>query len=135
MRTRLLAYPLHYSRAKAVHNDTENVRNAYLARTCGPVDYSGGPQIGPRMAISLAQIAQGTPQNATLIKGLIMTVSGAYGRDYKSLKAAKQDWTDGKDFIIRDLFHGVGRYVNKEDAGAMSVMVRYQQDRRIGELQ
>ena len=31
------------------------------------------------------------------------TVIPAYGRDYKSAAAAKQDWKDGKDFIIADL--------------------------------
>jgi hypothetical protein len=66
-----------------------------------------------------------------------MTVSGAYGRDYKSLKAAKADWDAGKDFIIRDLFSGgAGRYVNKDDVtGQTGIMVRYKQDRQIGKLQ
>ena len=30
-----------------------------------------------------------------------LIVSGAYGRDYKSAKAAKADWNAEKDFIIR----------------------------------
>ncbi len=30
-------------------------------------------------------------------------VSPAYGRDYKSAKAAQQDWNDGKDFIQQDI--------------------------------
>ena len=29
------------------------------------------------------------------------TLIPAYGRDYKSAKAAKKDWKDGKDFIIQ----------------------------------
>ncbi len=29
-------------------------------------------------------------------------VTPAYGRDYKSAKAAKADWQAGKDFILRD---------------------------------
>tara|TARA_R100001129_G_C5095440_1_gene182548 strand:- start:296 stop:487 length:192 start_codon:yes stop_codon:yes gene_type:complete len=33
-----------------------------------------------------------------------MTVTPAYGRDYKSAKAAKAAWKSGKDFIIRDFF-------------------------------
>jgi hypothetical protein len=65
-----------------------------------------------------------------------MTISGAYGRDYKSLKAAQKDWDANKDFTMRDLFHGGGTYVNKEDAANMreAIMVRYDQDRKIGRL-
>ncbi len=33
----------------------------------------------------------------------MITVIPAYGRDYKNAKSAKQDWKDGKDFIIADL--------------------------------
>jgi|TARA_R110000751_G_scaffold36730_1_gene89533 hypothetical protein len=35
----------------------------------------------------------------------MITVTPAYDRDYKSAKAAKADWKDGKDFIIADLSH------------------------------
>jgi hypothetical protein len=31
-----------------------------------------------------------------------LVVTPAYGRDYKSKKAASQDWKDGKDFVSRD---------------------------------
>jgi hypothetical protein len=34
-----------------------------------------------------------------------MTVIPAYGRDYKSAKAARADWAAGKDFIIADFFN------------------------------
>lgn len=34
-----------------------------------------------------------------------MLVVPAYGRDYKSAKAAKADWQAGKDFIISDISH------------------------------
>lgn len=65
-----------------------------------------------------------------------MTVSGAYGRTYKSLKAAKADWDADKDFVIRDLFHGGGTYVNKQDAINIkeAIMCRYDRDRKIGKL-
>ena len=33
----------------------------------------------------------------------MITVIPAYGRDYRSAKAAKQDWIAGKDFIICDM--------------------------------
>jgi hypothetical protein len=57
-----------------------------------------------------------------------MIVSGAYGRKYATAKEAKADWNDGKDFIIRDIFSGPGRYVNKIDAqraGARHVEIRF----------
>ena len=31
-----------------------------------------------------------------------ITVTPAYGRDYKSGNAAKADWNSGKDFILQD---------------------------------
>lgn len=65
-----------------------------------------------------------------------MTVLPAYGRDYTSLKAAKADWNDNKDFVIADLFSGEdGRYINKEDAGTQNIMVRYKAKTQIGKLQ
>lgn len=65
-----------------------------------------------------------------------MTVTPAYGRDYKSLKAARADWTAGKDFVISDVFSGEdGRYINKADAGSMDIMVRYGDLRKVGKLQ
>lgn len=56
-----------------------------------------------------------------------ITVVPAYGRDYRSLAAAKADWSEGKDFLIvsgRDS----GRYLNKADAdqyGVGEVWLRY----------
>lgn len=64
-----------------------------------------------------------------------MTVSGAYGRDYKSLKEAKADWENGKDFVIRDVFSGSGSYVSKRDVGNMKVWIRYKKDYSIAKLQ
>ena len=65
-----------------------------------------------------------------------MTVLGAYGRTYKSLKAAKIDWNADKDFVIRDMFHGSGTYVNKQDAVNIkeAIMCRYDNDKKIGQL-
>lgn len=50
-------------------------------------------------------------------------VIGAYGRDYTTAKAAKADWTAGKDF--KDT--ASGSYVNKADADrlGLSVTIRY----------
>lgn len=46
-------------------------------------------------------------------------VTPAYGRDYTTAKAAKQDWKDGKDF--RDTV--TGSYVNIEDAKRLDLKV------------
>ena len=59
-----------------------------------------------------------------------MTLTPAYGRDYKSKKAVLQDWNDGKDFIIADMFNPYdGKPINKRDAERegieQQVMIRY----------
>jgi hypothetical protein len=54
-----------------------------------------------------------------------LTVMPAYGRDYKSQKAVKEDWAANKDFIIATLGHPT--YINKQDADrdGVKVMARY----------
>ena len=59
-----------------------------------------------------------------------VTVSGAYGRDYKSAKAAKKDWKDGKDFIIRSV-HVSGTYISNRDCKNTTVNIRFWNDRKI----
>jgi hypothetical protein len=62
-----------------------------------------------------------------------LTISGAYGRDYKSKATAIADWEAGLDFFIRSPFMG-GAYVNKQDAQEMrldSVCIRYQRDTKV----
>lgn len=57
-------------------------------------------------------------------------VTPAYGRDYKSAKAAKQDWNEGKDFLDTVTC----RYMSKRDADAdpsMHVIIRYSQSRKV----
>jgi len=59
-----------------------------------------------------------------------MTLTPAYGRDYKSAKAVLQDWNNGKDFIVADMFSPYdGKPINKQDAEredtGFSVMIRY----------
>ena len=62
-----------------------------------------------------------------------ITVSGAYGRDYRSLKDGQADWAAGKDFVIRTL--GCHTYMTKRDVRAGEViMLRYAKDRKIGQL-
>jgi hypothetical protein len=58
-----------------------------------------------------------------------LEVTPAYGRDYRSAKAAKEDWAAGKDFKIASVDHpDCGRYVNKDDAPKGStVLIRYRE--------
>ena len=54
-----------------------------------------------------------------------LTVTPAYGRDYKSQKAVKADWSANKDFVIAN--PGYPTYINKRDADrdGVKVMARY----------
>jgi len=54
-----------------------------------------------------------------------ITVTPAYGRDYKSAKAAKADWEDGKDFLVASVGHS--GYVSKSEAdeAGLTVYIRY----------
>ena len=56
-----------------------------------------------------------------------MTLTPAYGRDYKSQKAVRADFDADKDFIIADFYHpDCGRYVNKPQlTPGESVNIRY----------
>lgn len=63
-------------------------------------------------------------------------VEPAYGRDYKSLKAAKADWDAGKDFRINDMSSpDDGRCLNKPQVPDASVLLRYGKQRKVGWLQ
>ncbi len=43
------------------------------------------------------------------------TLIPAYGRDYRTAKAARQDWADGKDFVVADHFsRWDGKPANKD---------------------
>jgi len=60
-----------------------------------------------------------------------MLVVPAYGRDYKSAKAAKADWKDGKDFIINDFFSPYdGKPCSIRDTKDQ-VMIRYDKLRKV----
>lgn len=57
-----------------------------------------------------------------------MTLTPAYGRDYKSKKEVIAAWEAGKDFIVADMFGGnCGRCVNKDDAASVreTIYIRY----------
>ena len=54
------------------------------------------------------------------------TLTPAYGRDYKSGKAAIQDYKDGKDFILNDVtsqWHG--RYCSIRDKIPGDIFIRF----------
>jgi hypothetical protein len=60
-----------------------------------------------------------------------LTVSPAYGRDYRKKGDAEADWTAGKDFRIEGFGHYAGAYVSSRDMvqlkadGYDSVSIRY----------
>jgi len=61
-----------------------------------------------------------------------MTLTPAYGRDYKSKKAVLADWEAGKDFIIADIMSKWdGKPANKSDLVGETVMLRYDGLRKI----
>lgn len=65
-----------------------------------------------------------------------MTVSPAYGRDYKSLKAMRADWDADRDFIIQDVHsQWDGKPVNRAQVPGVTVFGRFNQFRKIGLLQ
>ena len=62
-----------------------------------------------------------------------MTLTPAYGRDYKSAKSAIADFNIGKDFIIADIFHPYsGKPANRSDLPEGStVQIRFDGLRKI----
>ena len=60
-----------------------------------------------------------------------MTLTPAYGRDYKSKKAVLTDWNSNKDFVISDVFNGYGRYVNKPQITNENIVIRYDKQRKV----
>ena len=63
-----------------------------------------------------------------------MTLTPAYGRDFKSQAAVKAAFAANSDFIIADFNHpDSGRYCNRADllGSETSVMIRYAKLRKI----
>lgn len=62
-----------------------------------------------------------------------ITVTPAYGRDYKNRKDAVKDWKDGKDFVFQDVSSQYyGKYCSIRDFPAgTSVNIRYNQLRQV----
>jgi hypothetical protein len=75
-------------------------------------------------------------QSPTLYVSPFVTVMPAYGRDYKSKRAALASWDEGQDFIVADAMNPYcGAYINREDAeratGIQAVNIRYDRLRRV----
>jgi hypothetical protein len=62
-------------------------------------------------------------------KGQGMTLTPAYGRDYKSKAEVEADWNGGKDFQIASVGPWMGSYVTKRElvevGGEKEVNIRY----------
>lgn len=57
-----------------------------------------------------------------------MTLTPAYGRDYKSKAEVLADFNANKDFVIADIFHpNSGAYANKADlqGNERTINIRY----------
>ena len=55
----------------------------------------------------------------------MLTVTPAYGRDYKTAKAAKESWKEGKDWIVQNIMSQYdGKPINKEDADKEGIKVQ-----------
>jgi hypothetical protein len=61
-----------------------------------------------------------------------MTLTPAYGRDYKTIAEVKAAFAADKDFVIADVFGGnAGRYVNRPQLLGQTVTIRYAKLRKV----
>ncbi len=59
----------------------------------------------------------------------MITLTPAYGRDYRSKAAVQADWDAGKDFVVATVAHPFsGKYASKNELAkeTKSVLIRYQ---------
>jgi len=62
----------------------------------------------------------------------MMTLTPAYGRDYRTAKDALADYNAGKDFIINDITsRWDGKPVNKKQLNGDAVMLRFNDARKV----
>jgi hypothetical protein len=55
-----------------------------------------------------------------------MTLTPAYGRDYKNAKSVRADFEQGKDFIVNDISSRYdGLPVNRPQLSGQTVTIRY----------
>ena len=56
----------------------------------------------------------------------------AYGRDYKTAKATREDWDNGKDFCLVGFGHAGGSYINKHDCPpGDTIQARFDGNRKV----
>jgi hypothetical protein len=63
-----------------------------------------------------------------------MTLTPAYGRDYKSKAAVAEDWQGNRDWCIADVFHpDCGRHATREELAKdfCEVRIRYDKLRKV----
>jgi hypothetical protein len=63
-----------------------------------------------------------------------MTLTPAYGRDYKSVKEVTAAFNADQDFCVADMFSGPGTYTNRQDllkSGIGQVTIRYKSLRSV----
>lgn len=66
-----------------------------------------------------------------------MTLSPAYGRDYRSKAEVQRDWESGKDFVVESIFFDgpTGTYTSRDDLEAQGwhgwVSIRYAKLRKV----
>ena len=66
----------------------------------------------------------------------MITLTPAYGRDYKSINAVKEALSSGADFIINDMFSPYdGKPCSSRDFPGQKVKVRYSGLRKVAVIQ
>lgn len=64
--------------------------------------------------------------------GRYVSAIPAYGRDYKSARAVKEAWNEGKDFLIQDF--EMSGYINKSDlrlSPGLIINIRYDRKQKV----
>ncbi len=67
-----------------------------------------------------------------------MTLTPAYGRDYKNQQQIRIDWESNKDFVVNDVDHPYcGKYCNKKDliGQVKTVYIRYAKNTKVCKIE
>lgn len=111
--------------ARRIQKDSEKISNRLFDDVINSFEFYLERELGRRAAYYIDKKENNQ-----------MTISPAYGRDYKNKKSVEIDFNDNKDFIIRGIdFNGQfnnGRYINKEQIPKGTyVQIRYKKDQSI----
>ena len=68
---------------------------------------------------------------------MIIHITPAYGRDYKTRGAAQEDWDDNKDFLVNDIMSRYdGKPINKEQTTPRDqIVLRFWSLRKVARLE